>query len=233
MEEIMRRQGRPLIVEVKHKRADPGRERSLWGGLDLAAIAAEATRDLERNELASRRFIDSDPLSPDGENSHSLQAEHHMADPQEALSIETVAEAPANVDTPEPRKRGPGRRQAKAEPARPVERKAAKPVTRAAEAPPAAVRTGRKVHSKEERAQKLGQIEKSVGQGGSLKSAVRQAGISEQTYYQWRKAAEPAAPAGDLKDLLALEEENERLKKLLAERLRKENDELKKKLGLK
>lgn len=72
-----------------------------------------------------------------------------------------------------------------------------------------------------------------MGQGGSLKSAVRQAGISEQTYYQWRKAAEPAAPAGDLKDLLALEEENERLKKLLAERLRKENDELKKKLGLK
>jgi putative transposase len=35
-----------------------------------------------------------------------------------------------------------------------------------------------------------------------------------------------------LKDLLALEEENKRLKNLLAERLRKENAELRKKLGL-
>jgi putative transposase len=35
-----------------------------------------------------------------------------------------------------------------------------------------------------------------------------------------------------LKDLLALEEENKRLKKMLAERLRKENAELKNKLGL-
>jgi putative transposase len=35
-----------------------------------------------------------------------------------------------------------------------------------------------------------------------------------------------------IKDLLALEEENKRLKKMLAERLRKENAELKNKLGL-
>ena len=45
-------------------------------------------------------------------------------------------------------------------------------------------------------------------------------------------AATPASDSGDLKDLIALEEENQRLKKLLAERLRKENAELKKKLGL-
>ncbi|MFU0507363.1 transposase [Pseudaminobacter sp. NGMCC 1.201702] len=58
------------------------------------------------------------------------------------------------------------------------------------------------------------------------------AGISEQTYYQWKKSAAPASTNGDLKDLLALEEENVRLKKLLAERLREENAELKKRLGL-
>jgi len=58
-------------------------------------------------------------------------------------------------------------------------------------------------------------------------------GVSEQTYYQWKKAAEIAAPTDDLKDLLALEEENKRLKRQLAERLRQENAELKKKLGLK
>lgn len=31
----------------------------------------------------------------------------------------------------------------------------------------------------------LGQIEKAVSRGESIKSATKQAGISEQTYYQW------------------------------------------------
>lgn len=61
---------------------------------------------------------------------------------------------------------------------------------------------------------------------------VKQAGISEQTYYLWKKAAAPAADSDGLKDLVALEEENKRLKSLLADRLRKENAELKKRLGL-
>lgn len=77
------------------------------------------------------------------------------------------------------------------------------------------------------------QIEKSIGRGASIKVAVSEAGISEQTYYQWKRAVETAAPATDLNDLLALEEENKQLKKQLAERLRKENVELRKKLGLK
>ncbi|EHK54859.1 transposase [Allomesorhizobium alhagi] len=77
----------------------------------------------------------------------------------------------------------------------------------------------------------LGQIEKSIGRGESVKNATSRAGISEQTYYQWKKSAAPASDGGDLKGLLALEEENARLKKLLADRLRKENAELKKKLG--
>ena len=46
------------------------------------------------------------------------------------------------------------------------------------------------------------------------------------------KAAAPKLASGDLKDLVGLEEENTRLKGLLAERLRKENAELKRKLGL-
>jgi putative transposase len=41
-----------------------------------------------------------------------------------------------------------------------------------------------------------------------------------------------APQTDDLKDLVKLEEENARLKKLLADRLRKENVELRKKLGL-
>lgn len=52
------------------------------------------------------------------------------------------------------------------------------------------------------------------------------------TYYYWKRAAAPSSDSGDLRDLVALEEENKRLKNLLADRLRKENAELKKRLGL-
>ncbi len=94
------------------------------------------------------------------------------------------------------------------------------------------MRSARKVYSGKERAQMLAQVETSISGGTTLKSAVKQAGISEQTYYHWKKAAAPRSDGDDLKDLVALEKENKRLKSLLAERLRTENAELKRKLGL-
>jgi putative transposase len=78
----------------------------------------------------------------------------------------------------------------------------------------------------------LGEIEKQTGRGESIKAAVKNAGISEQTYYQWKKATGQAPQSDELKDLVKLEEDNVRLKKLLADRLRKENAELRRKLGL-
>lgn len=43
----MRRQPRPFVVEVKKKkRGDVARKHSIWGGLDLSAIATEATEPL-------------------------------------------------------------------------------------------------------------------------------------------------------------------------------------------
>ncbi|TIT41764.1 MAG: transcriptional regulator, partial [Mesorhizobium sp.] len=69
---------------------------------------------------------------------------------------------------------------------------------------------GRKIYSEKERAHKLAQIENSISGGATHKSAVKQAGISEQTYYHWKKAAAPASDGDDLKDLVALEEENKR-----------------------
>ncbi|MER8472753.1 transposase [Mesorhizobium sp. M1328] len=94
------------------------------------------------------------------------------------------------------------------------------------------VRTARRIYSEKERAQKLGEIEKQIGRGESIKGAVQNAGISEQTYYQWKKAAGQTTQSDKLTDLVKLEEENVRLKKLLADRLRKENADLRKKLGL-
>jgi putative transposase len=152
-----------------------------------------------------------------------------MADPQETGSAQVSTEVPA---TAEVKKRVQRPKKAKIEP----KRSAAKNVAKASVSEvvaPAPAKARRKIYSAKERAQMLSQIEKSIAVGESIKSATKQAGISEQTYYQWKKAAASVPEGGELKDLVALEEENARLKKLLAERLRKENAELKKRLGLK
>lgn len=71
-------------------------------------------------------------------------------------------------------------------------------------------------YSEHERNEKLQLIETQVGEGKStLKEAIKGAGISEQTYYQWKRTAKPLAqktekplPATDeLADLIELEEE--------------------------
>ncbi|RVJ49076.1 transposase [Sinorhizobium meliloti] len=105
---------------------------------------------------------------------------------------------------------------------------------------PAAKRRG---YTEQERSEKLGLIETQVSEGNTLKEAIKSAGISEQTYYHWKGAAKPAAQkdiertralsAGDeLAELVQLEEENQRLRKQLAEKLRTENAELRRRLGL-
>ena len=98
-------------------------------------------------------------------------------------------------------------------------------------------------YSDQEKGEKLKLIATQVSDGGTLKDAIKSAGISEQTYYHWKGAAKPVEkkatkstkliPAGDeLADLVQLEEENQRLRKQLAEKLRAENAELRKRLGL-
>ena len=98
-----------------------------------------------------------------------------------------------------------------------------------------------KRYSEQERIEKLKLIETQISAGTStLKDAIKGAGISEQTYYQWKRTEKPAnakedrpVAAGDeLADLVQLEKENQRLRKLLADKLRVENSELRKRLGL-
>lgn len=95
--------------------------------------------------------------------------------------------------------------------------------------------------SDQEKLEKIGQIEAQVAGGATLKDAVKSAGISDQTYYQWKKATAqyaaqvPAAsvPVDDeFAEFIQLEEENRRLRKLLSEKLRAENADLRKRLGL-
>ena len=225
----MKRQTRPFIVEVKQKRGHPKQSRSIWGDLDLSAIIAEATSGSEEGKRPNRRLIDSGIIPVDVEARHQPRAEHLMANPKEAEPMQSSAEAPAKAESDEIKTKVSRPKKTKAQPKRSAAKEAATPM---ASASPVLAKKARKVYSEQERTRMLGQIEKSIHRGESVKSATRQAGISEQTYYQWKKTAAPTSEGGDLKDLLALEEENKRLKSLLAERLRKENAELKKKLGL-
>ncbi|QKC73378.1 transposase [Mesorhizobium loti] len=224
----MRRQTRPFTVEVKQKRNYQKRGRSIWSDVDLSVAIADTTRELKEMDL-NGRLIDSNVIALDAEHGLKPRAENLMANPPDAESVETATEpAPRGTET---KKKSSPSREAKAAPGRKNGANTASPAKEAT-ATAAAVRSPRKVYSGKERAQKLAQIETSISGSATLKSAVKQAGISEQTYYHWKKAAAPTSDGDDLKDLLALEQENKRLKSLLAERLRRENAELKTKLGL-
>src|SRR5690606_41429096 len=86
----------------------------------------------------------------------------------------------------------------------------------------------------------LDSIEKAIKGGKTtLRAALQQAEVSEQTYYNWKNAAAkktsvpPARSSDDdLATLVALEAENLKLRRELASKLRAENEELRKRLGL-
>lgn len=100
--------------------------------------------------------------------------------------------------------------------------------------------TGSRRHTDSEKSAKLAAIKSSVDQGATLKAAVKDNGISIQTYYQWKRAAatpietdaKPEPQETAFADLVELEKENRKLRKLLAEKLHAENAELRKRLGI-
>lgn len=113
---------------------------------------------------------------------------------------------------------------------------AAKPAK--ADAKSEAPATKAKRYSSAERSSILASVAKDLDNGKTtLKAALKTVGVSEQTYYKWKRDAdknEPAAsaPQSDaLKDLVALEAENHRLRKELADKLRAENAELRRRLA--
>ena len=63
---------------------------------------------------------------------------------------------------------------------------------------------------------KLREVELYCGQGKTVAEAVRQIGVTEQTYYRWRREYGGMNTA-DAKRLKELEKENSRLKKLVAD----------------
>jgi len=62
----------------------------------------------------------------------------------------------------------------------------------------------------------LREAEIHISQGKSIREAARQIGISEQTYYRWRKEF-GGIDVSQARRLKELEHENQRLKKLVAD----------------
>ncbi len=63
---------------------------------------------------------------------------------------------------------------------------------------------------------KLREVEVLCSQGKTIGESVRQIGVSEQTYYRWRRKY-GGMNTSDAKKYRALEKENARLKKLVAD----------------
>jgi len=75
---------------------------------------------------------------------------------------------------------------------------------------------GKRNYTVEQVIMKLREVEVSCAQGKTISEAVRQIGVSEQTYYRWRKEY-GGMQIADAKRLKDLEKENARLKKLVAD----------------
>ena len=75
--------------------------------------------------------------------------------------------------------------------------------------------TGKK-HTAEQIIGKLRQAEIAISKGQTTKEAAKSIGVTEQTYFRWRKEYGGLRP-DQAKRLKALEKENARLKRLLAD----------------
>ncbi len=74
----------------------------------------------------------------------------------------------------------------------------------------------RKRHSDEDILKLLREIEVNVHSGMDVVSACRKAGVSDKTYYVWRKKF-GGMGRSQLSEMKSLQKENDRLKKIVAE----------------
>ncbi len=74
----------------------------------------------------------------------------------------------------------------------------------------------RKYHTPEQIVNKLREADASLASGGTLENVCKQLGISDATYYNWRKQY-GQMKLDQVKHLRTLEKENTQLKKLVAD----------------
>lgn len=75
----------------------------------------------------------------------------------------------------------------------------------------------RKIYTPEQIIRRLREAEVLIAKGMTARDAARQIGVTEQTYYRWRKEY-GGMKVDQAKKLKALEKENFRLKRLVAEK---------------
>ncbi len=75
----------------------------------------------------------------------------------------------------------------------------------------------RKIYTPEQIIRKLREAEVLIAEGMTARNAARQIGVTEQTYYRWRKEY-GGMKVNQAKKFKALEKENFRLKRLVAEK---------------
>ena len=75
----------------------------------------------------------------------------------------------------------------------------------------------RKIYTPEQIIRKLREAEVLIAEGIITRNAARQIGVTEQTYYRWRKEY-GGMKVDQAKRLKVLEKENSRLKRLVAEK---------------
>ncbi|MBY5420073.1 transcriptional regulator [Rhizobium leguminosarum bv. viciae] len=223
----MKKVQRSFAVEYKSgRRKLDTRSNSIWGNMDLKSVA----RDLEEEALP---FLSGSSQSGKSNNEMSLpepdQAEALLTPPLGASTTAsdtqemsmadetetaTSANAPIVVETPiAPKKQ----RKPRAKKAAALESASAD-----AMAEPAAGLAG--VGRVKRRGRKAKVIEATAS---AKRTPVRRAPKAVQT-----APAAPMTAIDEMADLLQLEEENQRLRKLLAEKLRAENADLRKRLKL-
>ena len=75
----------------------------------------------------------------------------------------------------------------------------------------------RKIYTPEQIIRKLREAEVLIAEGMTTRNAARQIGVTEQTYYRWRKEY-GGMKVDQAKRVKAIEKENFRLKRLVAEK---------------
>ena len=74
----------------------------------------------------------------------------------------------------------------------------------------------RKIHTAEQIVNKLRQADAIITSGGTLETACKQLGISDATYYNWRRQY-GQMKLSQVKQIKSLQKENAQLKKLVAD----------------
>lgn len=220
----MKKPQKNFVVEYKGARRKPTpQSNSIWGNVDFRQFT-EHDGEVEAAQAGKLR-VDSDaamheelrvPMTADLQQKTTpiLALEEQMADETSMSELVPGEPEAALQKVPDDKKRGPR-----------AKKTAPEAVTSDALVDAPAVKKARAKRGSKNAA---AEVKPSARRGGrKAKAAVEAIGESAT------QAVSPVTAAGDeMEDLLQLEQENQRLRKLLAEKLREENASLRKRLGL-